>query len=455
MLPRTREVRPHSVLASPAAASRIKPHMFRAALRRYRAAYAGLPREAWLLALVLFINRAGTMVIPFLTLYLTSQLGMSEAAAGRLISVYGIGSICGAYLSGRLCEKVGAVRLQTICMLLSAPGYFLIGQWNTWPPIAASLFFLSVANEAVRPANATAITKLTTPEIRTRAFALQRLAVNLGFSFGPAIGGVLATIDFSLLFICDAATALVAGCTLLYFFGMRRVESPNGGADEPPVRVSPLQDRVFVAFLSLSLTTMLVFMQFSTTYPLFLRDHFRLSKPLIGLMFAVNTTIIVAVEMLLIDSVKRWPLIRTIGWGSALACVGFGMLPFGSSMAYAVLAMIVVTIGEMLSFPLAAAFVANRGQQGSESLYLGWYVTVHSVALVVGPAVGAAIYQVNRNALWYAGLGVAVVVAAGYHLLAAQLGDRRCEEVESPKIDTALIPPPAELPLEQLPQHAT
>lgn len=429
--------------------------MLRAALRRYRAAYAGLPREAWLMALVLFINRAGTMVIPFLTLYLTSQLKMSEAAAGRLISVYGVGSICGAYLSGRLSESFGAVRLQTVCMFLTAPGYYLIGQWHSWPPIAASLFFLSVANEAVRPANATAITKLTTPENRTRAFALQRLALNLGFSFGPAIGGVLATINFRLLFICDAATSLLAGFTLLYFFRMRHVESPNGHAETPAVRVSPLEDRVFVAFVMLSVTTMLVFMQFNTTYPLFLRDHFHLSKPLIGLMYAVNTSIIVAVEMLLIDSVKRWPLIRTIGWGSALTCVGFGMLPFGSSTAYAVLAMVVVTIGEMLSFPLAAAFVANRSQQGSESLYLGWYVMMHSIALVVGPAVGAAMYQVNHNAPWIAGLGIAVVVATGFQLLAARVGDAPCEESEGPEMLAAPIPPPAELPLEQLPQHAS
>jgi MFS family permease len=423
--------------------------MIAAIASRYREAYGGLPREAWLLAFALFVNRAGTMVMPFLTLYLTSRLGMSEAAAGRMISVYGVGAICGAYLSGRLCERIGAVRVQTVCMFVSAPGYLLIGAWDTWPPIAVSLFCLSLVNEAVRPANATAVTKLTTPENRTRAFALQRLALNLGFSIGPVVGGVLATVDFRWLFIVDAATTLLAATALLWFFGMRRLEERVDEHEAPTARISPLADRTFVAFLGLSLATMMVFFQFGSTYPLYLRDHFLLSELGIGLVFAVNTLLIVAVEMLLLGAVKEWPLLRTIGWGSCLACVGFGMLPFGSSPSYAVLAMIVVTIGEMLSFSLAAAFVANRGPRGSESLYLGWYATTHSLAYVIGPALGAAIYQVNPAATWYAGLGMAAVILPGYYALAARMGDRKCGTVEAP---SAPLPPPAEVALEQLPQ---
>jgi predicted MFS family arabinose efflux permease len=424
--------------------------MVQATLQRYRAAYAGLPREAWLMAVVLLVNRAGTMVMPFLTLYLTSQLGMSEAAAGRMISVYGVGAIFGAYLSGRLCERFGAVRLQTVCMFVAAPGYLLIGLWKTWPPIAASLLFLSIVNEAVRPANATAITKLTTPENRTRAFALQRLAANLGFSIGPVIGGVLATIDFRLLFVVDAATTLLAAAALLGFFRMRRIEAPHGrreySAEPPP---SPLRDRTFVAFLGLTLATMMVFLQFGSTYPLFLRDHFGMSKPLIGLMFAVNTSIIVVVEMVVLQSLKHWPLLRTIGAGSFLACVGFGILPFGSSVGYAVLAMAIVTAGEMLSFSLSAAFVANRSAPRAESLYLGWYTATHSLAWVVGPAIGAALYEVNPNATWYWCLGMAVLILGGYQLLAAHSGDHT---PAAAKVDATLMPPAMEVALEQLPQ---
>ena len=200
--------------------------MLHAFLTRYRAAYAGLPREVWLLSLVLFVNRAGTMVMPFLTLYLTSQRGMSEAAAGRMLSLYGVGGICGAYLGGRLCERIGAMRLQTIGLFLAAPCYFLVGQWQSWPGIAASILALSVLNEAIRPANATALTKLTTAANRTRAFSLQRLAANLGFSFGPAIGGFLAEFDFQLLFIVDALSTFFAAAALFCFFRLQPLSRP-------------------------------------------------------------------------------------------------------------------------------------------------------------------------------------------------------------------------------------
>src|SRR5688572_29748277 len=125
--------------------------MLHAMISRYRTAYAGLPREVWWLALVLFVNRSGAMVLPFLTLYLTRKLEFSEALAGWMVSVYGIGAVCGAYLGGRLSERFGAIRFQTVCMFLAAPGFVFIPLWQTWPAIAANLFAVSLIAEAVRP----------------------------------------------------------------------------------------------------------------------------------------------------------------------------------------------------------------------------------------------------------------------------------------------------------------
>jgi predicted MFS family arabinose efflux permease len=391
--------------------------MFHLALARYRAAYAGLPRDIWLLSFALFVNRSGAMVMTFMTLYLTSQLDMSEAAAGRMISVYGLGAVCGAFMGGRLSQEFGAVRVQSVCLLLSVPGYLLLPLWHSWPPLAASLFFLSLFSEAVRPANAVAITNFTTPENRTRAFALNRLAANLGFSFGPVIGGFLAAVHYGLLFVVDAATTLLAALLLLYFFRGRLSANANIVVDEEVIRVSPLKDGPFVVFLLLMLASVSFFCQFGSTYPLYLRDHYQLSKPLIGLMFAVNTTVIVALEMLLIDAIKGWPLLRTIGLGCFVFCLGFAILPFGNTGAYCVLAMLIVTLGEMLSFTFSSTYAANRSAPGNEGAYLGWYMLTFAVATVLGPTIGSAIYQVNRDALWLCGLAVGTAALVGFQLL--------------------------------------
>lgn len=391
--------------------------MIRAVSERYLAAYRGLPREVWMLAAVLFVNRSGTMVLPFLTLYLTRQLTLSDATAGQMISVYGLGSVAGSYLGGRLSEHLGAFRVQTVCMFLAVPLFLLIPHCRTLTQTAIALAMLAVIHEAVRPANATAIARVTTHDNRTRAFGLQRLAANLGFSFGPAIGGYVAEFSFHLLFVLDALTTLLAAVLLLSFFRMRKQESPNGSTTIAQVGVTPIKDRRFVMFLLLYLATLIVFMQLLVTYPLYLRDHFGFDKPKIGLMFAVNTSIIVLFEMLLVDYTRHWPLLRLVGWGSFLCCAGFGMLPFGDSGLWCVLAMIVATVGEMLSFPGAAAYVSRLSPPGYEGRYMGWYSMMLSLAWVIAPLLGATVYNINREALWIAGLVVGVAVLGGFRLL--------------------------------------
>jgi predicted MFS family arabinose efflux permease len=391
--------------------------MFRLTIQRYRAAYSGLPREVWLLAVVLFVNRCGSMVLPFLPLYLTSELHMSEASAGRLIAFYGVGAICGAWFGGRLVRSVGAIRLQTLCLFLSVPAFLLIPLWKDWLAIGASLFGLSLISEAVRPANGVAVTQRTTAANRTRALALNRLAVNLGLTFGPALGGALATIHFGLLFVVDALTTLAAAVAMLYFFGFRKPEQLPPSDSHESNGMTPLRDGVFVSFLALMLVNSIVFFQLLSTYPMYLRDHFDFTEPMIGIMFSINTVVIVAFEMLLIDAIRNWSLVRTIGWGCFLSCAGFGMLPFGSSVWYAVVAMLVLTVGEMLSLPLSTGFVANRTTHHNAGLYLGWYTVMFSIGSVLGPVIGSSIYGVSRDAVWLASLGVGVVVLAGFHIL--------------------------------------
>lgn len=404
--------------------------MFRIALRRYQSAYSGLPREVWMLAFALFVNRSGTMVLPFLTLYLTSELGLTEASAGRMLSVYGAGAILGAYLSGRLIALFGPIRVQLLCLSLCVPAFLAIPLWSDWRGVAASVFLLSLVAEAVRPANAAAITLLTTIENRTRAFALQRLAANLGFSFGPAVGGYLATIDFKLLFVVDALTTLGAAVAIFRCFWGTRLATPVPDAHKATTKASPLRDIPYLTFLALTLLNSLVFFQFLSTYPLYLRDHYALTKPEIGLMFAVNTTLIVLCEMVIVDSARDWPLLRTVAWGSFLSSIGFGILPCGTSLSYCVLSMLVITAGEMLSMPFANGFVANRSPKGGEGAYMAAYMMVLSLSWVIGPMIGATIYGVNPDAVWHCALVVALLVLAGFHALAARLESTKSHEVE-------------------------
>ena len=152
-----------------------------------------------------------------------------------------------------------------------------------------------------------------------------------------------------------------------------------------------------------------------------MEDHYSLSKPQIGLLFSVNTIIIVVFEMLLLNCLRRFSLLRMIGWGSLLACVGFGILPLSQAVWFAVLAMVVVTLGEMFLFPLATSFVAKRSAGREQGMYMGWYAMTYSLGCIIAPVLGTAVYDVDPNLLWYGSSVIGVFTLAGFYCLATKL----------------------------------
>jgi MFS family permease len=389
----------------------------------YRDAYAGLSNEVWVLSIALLINRCGSMVLAFLTLYLTQRLGFT-----------------GGYLGGRLVQPLGAVRVQILGLALSVPCYLLMPTLTSWTGVAIGMFFLSLFVDGVRPASGVAIAQFTDPKLQTRAYGLQRMAGNLGFSIGPAIGGVLAEIDFAWLFIVDGISTGVGSLFLIWFFGFRRYAKGDGAAkkqrqaeQQTSSSGSPLLDGHFLCFLFLILSVAIVFFQFHATYPKYLADEYALTKPQIGLMFSLNTAIIVVFEMLLVNYVSRYSLLRAIGWGCCFACLGFGMLPASHATWFAVLSMVVITVGEMFMFPLASGFVAARSNGRNQGMYMSWYVMMYSLAGVIAPLIGTAVYERGHNLIWYASLGVGIFVLVGLTWLA-----KKVESVASIEADPAL-----------------
>ena len=394
--------------------------MFSKITNAYRAAYSGLPPQIWMLSFAIFVNRCGTMVLPFLTIYLTESRGYSESAAGFMISFWGIGSVIGTWIGGQLTSRVGCVRLQIIFLMLSVPLFVVLPFCNTYWQLVLAILLLSIVSEGIRPASSTAISVFSTPELRTRAFALQRMALNLGFSFGPAIGGLLIRhVSFFWVFIADAMTTLGCALILAWFFGFRkRSQQPEEIATTTPSESrSPTTDREYMIFLGLTLLCGLVFFQFHATYPLYLKDQYRLNEFQIGLLFAVNTTIIVLFEMILVEYVQRWQMLILIGWGNFLTCLGFGLLPFSDLVSFCVFTMVVLTMGEMLSMPLSTSWVSKRSEGYDTGIYMGWYSMNFALACIIGPAVGGILYEFNKELVFHLGTAIGVIVLLGFYWL--------------------------------------
>ncbi len=387
-------------------------------LRTYREAYAGLPREVWLLAAATLVNRSGAMVMPFLAIYLTEQRGYEPAQAGRLLALYGVGSILGIWLGGRLTDRLGFLRVQVASLIGTALAFLVLGAVRSGVALGATTLALSIAAEAFRPANSAAVAAFSPPGLRTRAFALYRLALNLGFTIGPAVGGFLARVDYAWLFRADALTCFAAA-GVLHVSLRSRTPAPPAEEEHAERGRSPWKDGFVLASLVFLFLQGVVFFQIQSTFPLFLKDQRGLTEDKVGLLIAVNTVVVVLFEMILVRRVERYRPLVVVALGCLLVGVGFGLLPFGTSIAFIVFTILVWTAGEMLCVPVVTGFVANRATAANRGSYMAVYGMTFSVASIAAPIAGMGVYQhLGPDVVWYGAIALGAAACAGFLALA-------------------------------------
>lgn len=402
--------------------------MLKALIRIYREAYRGLPRTAWMLAAAAFVNSSGTMVIFFLSLYLTQKLHFSTSFAGQALSLYGLGGIAGAYLGGWLCDKVGATRVQGTSLLLTGSLCVLLSFFESRPAILILLASIGLASQALFPANSTAMTLICPPELRARGFALQRLANNLGVTIGPVLGGYLALHNYHYLFWADGLTSIAAAVLIALFFRRSPIYAPAREKHQPR-QDSPWRDPVFLFVLLLTISLGVIFVQLLSTYPLYLRRTYGLAENRIGSVLAVNTLMIVIIEMPLVHWLSRFPPGRVVAWGAFFFGASFPLLPFGRSFGFAAMCMAVLTVGEMLTLPMLAALISNRAPASGVGRFQGLFSLAFTVAFVVGPLLGTWVYESRSGeTLWIAVGLLAVLLWLGFYAVQAALDRQKTTE---------------------------
>ncbi len=383
----------------------------------YLKAYSGLSGGAWWLSLVMLVNRSGTMVVPFLALYLTEAKHYTIAQAGQVLSVYGMGAICGGFLGGKLTDKIGYYA--TLILTLTSGGilFIVLGQMQDMGSICGVAFLLAMLNDAFRPANSSAIAAWSKPENRTRSFSLNRLAINLGWALGGAMGGFVAAHNYQLLFWIDGATNI--GAALILW----AVLKPKPGAPKPhklpkdPTTKPAFRDRTFMWFVVLTIIYGSCFFQHFSTIPLFYRRIFHLDPSFIGLTMALNGLLIVVFEMALVYRLEARPD-HSIFIASGMALTGLGFVLFNvvpGGMWLAITFTLLLTLAEMLSMPFMNTFWVRRTNDQNRGGYAGWYSAAWSIAQVAGPYLGSQTAQhAGFATLWWIVAGVSLAGALGF-----------------------------------------
>jgi predicted MFS family arabinose efflux permease len=333
------------------------------------------------------------MFLPFLILYLTKDMGVAPSAAGGVFALFGLGALVTGPFAGRLADRFGPLRMMRGSLVVSGVLLLLVPLARSLGTIAVLTLLIALTGEAFRPASLSVISHLAAPDQRKAAFALQRLAVNLGMSIGPALGGFLAAVSWPALFLVDGATSLLAAVTLVLLFPKNvpfPSARPTGGR---PTRREGLRDPALVYFLLSLVPVGIVFFQHESSMAVYLVRDLGMAVWTFGLLHTVNTLLIVFLEVPLNLSTAHWPHRRTLAFGSVLVAIGFGALAFARTLPVVVLTIVVWTFGEMIVLPGMSSWIADVAPPDKRGVYMGLYTMAFNAALVVGPPLGTALLE--------------------------------------------------------------
>jgi MFS family permease len=377
-------------------------------LQSFRDNLRALPPAAWILFGGTFINRFGTFVIPFLILYLT-RIGFTSAQAGLAVGAYGIGLLVASSAGGHLADRIGRRDTIVLSMFGSAASMLALSQARSYPAIVVLACVTGSLSELYRPASYALVSDLVAEVHRVTAFGVYRFAVNLGVAVGLATAGFLADYSFLLLFIGDAATSIVYGLIALFALpqGLRTyVKSERTGE---ALRAA-VRDKPFIIFLLATLCITIVDFQMGSTFALHVKSLGFPSRTY-GLLISTNGLLIVLFELAITQWSRRFQPRPMIALGYLLAGLGFALTGIARTVPALAATVVIWTLGEMISSPVAGAYAVQLAPEQYRGRYLGLFMTMWSLGMMIGPPAGTLLFERNPAFVWTA-CGVLGIISA-------------------------------------------
>lgn len=372
-----------------------------------------LPRAVWILLAGTLITRAGSFAVPFLTIYLHRERGLSLRYAGFAMAAYGAGGMVAALSGGALADRLGRKPVLVGSPLLG--GLALVAILFTQHPAAviAVALVAGMVSESGRPAVSAMLTDLTPPERRIDAFALFRLVVNLGFAVGTGLGGLLITVvGFERLFLADAATSWIYAAVAFAMLPETRPRLRERAKEPARGFGAVLADPAFRRFWAGSFVMAVVFAQTMVTLPLALTER-GFTPAVYGGIISVNGLLIIATEFWISGRSRRYPPHLVMALGAVVLGGGYALMGVvGRSIPLLLATVVIWTLGEMLGSPTGQAYLAALAPPDLRGRYAGGLGLAWSLAFTVGPLLGSAALELGHGVLWLGSLALAAVSAA-------------------------------------------
>ena len=375
--------------------------------------FRGFSREIWILTFVTFINRAGTMVLPFLSKYLKEDLGFSLNQVGWILVSFGCGSMLGSWLGGKLSDKIGFYKVMIFSLLTSGLMFFGLQHITSYEGLLVAIFLIMTIADMFRPAMFVSLAAYAKPENRTRALTLVRLTVNLGFAAGPALGGlIIMNIGYKGLFWVDGLTCVIA--ILIFWYKVKEKQQSSYLDKKNPGEIltaSVFKDIPFWIFLTTCLINGIIFFQLFTTLPIYHRAQFDLTELRTGLLLTFNGILIFFMEMPIVSFIerKKFNKVKIVSIGTFIMGLCMYLLLINQWEIVLWIMMFFMTFGEMLAFPFSNSFAMSRAPKGHEGRYMAIFTMSYSLAHIFSAKVGMTnieLYGYQFNWFFMGSLGL-------------------------------------------------
>jgi MFS family permease len=383
--------------------------------------YHEYPRSFWTLVMITFIDRVGgAMLFPFFALYLTTKFDIGMTQVGVLFAAFSLSSFAGSMLGGALTDRMGRKGILIFGLIASAFSTLAMGLVNVLEVFFIMALFVGILTDTAGPAQQAMVADLLPESKRAQGYGILRVAFNLSVTIGPAIGGLLAARSYLALFIADAVISLITALLVWRLLPETRPASTTGAPQEGMAGsfggyLTVLRDTAFMLFLGASMLMVFTYMNMNTTLGVYLRDSHGISAAGYGYILSLNAAMVVLFQFPITRRIEKFPPMIMMAVGTALYAVGFSMYGFVSAYSLFLVAMVIITVGEMIVAPVGQALVANFAPEEMRGRYMAIFGFSWGIPFAVGPYLaGLILDNLDQRLLWYfAGL-IGLLAVAGF-----------------------------------------
>jgi MFS family permease len=406
--------------------------------RRLRATTAGYPRQFWLLFWGVLVNSSGSsMVWPFLTIYLRQRLDVPLTTIALLFTLNSLAGLTSTSLTGPAVDRFGRKGAMVLSLGVGCIFMLALTRVDSLGSAALLMVLKGFTDPLYRVGSDAMVADLIPPARRVGAYALLRMIANLGVAIGPTIGGFVTSVSYSLAFSIAAGTTL---CYALLVGVFMRETIPQWPAEERAKQARGygpvLRDRPFVAFCAVYTFAGMAYSLMMVLLPVYVKENFGVPESSYGFIMATNAAMVVLFQYSVTRLTQRYYHLPVLAVGSLFYALGVGSVAWGTGFPAFLLSMVILTIGEMVMIPTSTALTANLAPPDMRGRYMGVYGLTWGVAMGIGPVLGGTLNdQVAPVAIWYAGLVLGGIAAAGFAVLGRLLPRQPSvpAEVASPK----------------------